>query len=197
MTDAYTLVRKYLDDVLIEIYFDVVRKDKFDWMTNRVVEDVDNWIKREQWIPRVERIMAVLKESESTRELYPMFDWDGALKRNREVLDSMVHTSSFGNILLNCKDVATVDREGHLTSIAALLKSFFTMHIAFVFHLNSHYMMASDYVEYLEVGETPPEGTERMIAPYAQEAFDKYLKPHEKLAAFIIDHCSLDIAYAC
>ena len=31
ITDAYTLVRKYLDDVLIEIYFDVVRKEKFDW----------------------------------------------------------------------------------------------------------------------------------------------------------------------
>ena len=65
----------------------------------------------------------------------------------------MVHTSSFGNILLRCRDVTTVDREKHLNHISTLLRSFFTIHLGFVFHLNSHYMMASDYVEYLEVGE--------------------------------------------
>lgn len=193
ITDAYTLVRKYLDDVLIEIYFDVVRKEKFDWKANKVVDDVDNWIKREQWIPRVEKIMTVLRDSESTRDLYPLFDWGGALKRNRELLDGMVHTSSFGNILLNCRDVATVDREKHLNHISTLLRSFFTIHLGFVFHLNSHYMMASDYVEYLEVGETPPEGAERLIAPYAQAAFDKWLKPHKALAEFIRERCSLEI----
>ena len=117
---------------------------------------MDNWIKREQWIPRVEKIMTVLRDSESTRDLYPLFGWDGALKRNRELLDGMVHTSSFGNILLNCRDVATVDMEKHLNHISTLLRSFFTIHLGFVFHLNSHYMMASDYVEYQEVGETPP-----------------------------------------
>lgn len=192
LTDTYTLVRKYYDDVLIEIYFDVVRKDKFDWMTNRVVEDIDNWIKREQWIPRIERIMAVLKESKSTKEIYPFFGWDTYLKHNREVLDGTVHTSSFSNILLNCK-VATVDREKHKQNITTLIRQFFTLHMAFIFHLNSHYMMASDYMDYLECGMTPPEGCERLIAPYAQEAFDKYLKPHNELAAFIKERCGLDI----
>ena len=100
--------------------------------------------------------MTVLRDSESTQDLYPLFGWDGALKRNRELLDGMVHTSSFGNILLSCRDVATADREKHLNHISTLLRSFFTIHLGFVFHLNSHYMMASDYVEYQEVGETPP-----------------------------------------
>ncbi len=193
ITDAYTLIRKYYDDVLIEIYFDVVRKDKFDWMSNRVVEDIDNWMKREQWIPRVEKIMAVLKDSETTRDVYPFFGWKTYLKHNREILDGMVHTSRFGNILLNCKGVATIDREKHKEDVATLLRQFFTFHLAFIFHLNSHYMMASDYMDYLECGQTPPEGTERLIAPYAQEAFDKYLSPRKELAEFIREHCSLDI----
>lgn len=193
ITDAYTLVRKYYDDILIEIYFDVVRKDKFDWMTNSVVKDIDNWIKREQWIPRIERILTVLKESDSTKDIYPMFAWDTTLKHHREILDGTVHTSSFGNILLNCKDLATVDRQKHMADICGLLRELFTLHLAFIFHLNSHYMMASDYTDYLEVGMTPPEGTERLIAPYAQRAYDTYIKPHARLAAFIRERCSLDI----
>lgn len=59
--------------------------------------------------------------------------------------------------------------------------------------MNGPYMMASDHVDYLDMGMTPPEGSERWIASYAQEAFDRYIKPHRKLAAFIKDRCCLDI----
>lgn len=193
ITDAYTLVRKFYDDILIEIYFDVVRKEKFDWVSNCVVKDIDNWIKREQWIPRIERILTVLKESESTKGIYPFFEWDTTLKRYREILDGTVHTSSFSNMLLNCKNVASVDRRQHMDEICMLLKTFFMMHLAFIFHLNSHYIMASDYTDYLEAGMTPPEGAERLIAPYAQVAYDTFIKPHVRLATFIKEHCSLNI----
>lgn len=198
IADAYALVRKYLDDVLIEIYFDVMRKEKFDWMTNSVVEDIDNWIKREQWIPRVERIMTVLKESDSTSELYPLFDWDGELKQYRETLDCAVHTSRFANIMLNCKEVIGygmlfIERQKHLGDVSGMMRQFFTMHLAFIFHLNSHYLMASDYRDYLECGQTPPEGCERLIAPYAQDAYDKYISSHAQLAEFIKERCSLEI----
>ena len=193
LTDAFALVRKYYDDVLIEIYFDVVRKEKFDWMSNKPVQDVDNWLKREQWIPRVEKILIVLKESETTSELYPFFGWDTYLKKNRGALDSTVHTSRFSNMLMNCKDVANVNRIQQLNNVSTLLKQMFTIHLAFIFHLNGHYLMATDYSEYLDVGLTPPEGLEKKMAPYTQEAFDKYIKPHEKLALFIKERCSLNI----
>ena len=193
MTDAYVLLRKYYDDVLIEIYFDVVRKEKYDWISNRPVEDVDNWLKREQWIPRVERIMAVLKESESTRMLYPYFDWSGKMKKCRDFLDSTVHTSSFSNMILNVKSVASVDRTAHLRNVQNLLRQMFILHLSFIFHLNSHYLMATDYSEYLDVGLTPPEGLERKVDPQAQKAFDIYIKPCTALAEFIREHCSLEI----
>jgi len=164
---------------------------------NSIVEDIDNWIKREQWIPRIERILRVLKESESTRYIYPFFNWDSTLKKHRDILDGMVHTSSFSNILMNCKDVETVNRQQHLDNIFVLLKDFFTLHLAFIFHLNSHYLMATDYTDYMDVGMTPPEGCERLVAPYAQHAYDTYIKPHAHIAAYIKEHCSLDLEDAC
>lgn len=65
--------------------------------------------------------------------------------------------------------------------------------VAFIFHLNSVYFMASDFMDYMEVGEQPPKGSDLWIAPYAQEAFDKYIKPDAKLAAYIKENCCLDI----
>ena len=50
------------------------------------------------------------------------------------------------------------------------------MHLAFIFYMNPQYLMASDYIDYLDEGATPPKGSENWIATYAQEAFDKYIK---------------------
>lgn len=40
ITDAFVLIRKLFDTALVDIYFDVVRKDKFDWIESLVVEDL-------------------------------------------------------------------------------------------------------------------------------------------------------------
>ena len=53
--------------------------------------------------------------------------------------------------------------------------------------------MASDYMDYVEMGENPPEGSEAWIAPFAQDAFDKVIKPHKAIANFILTTCYLEI----
>lgn len=53
--------------------------------------------------------------------------------------------------------------------------------------------MASDYMDYMECGETPPEGSENWIATFAQTAFDKYVKQCSKLAEYIKRTCRLEI----
>ena len=54
--------------------------------------------------------------------------------------------------------------------------------------------MASDYMDYMEEGVTPPEGSEAWIAPFAQDAFDRVIKPHETIANFILSTYLLEIA---
>lgn len=54
--------------------------------------------------------------------------------------------------------------------------------------------MASDYMDHLEMEMTPPAGCENWIARFAQEAFDKVIKPHKSIANFILSTCYLEIA---
>lgn len=68
-----------------------------------------------------------------------------------------------------------------------------TVHLAFTFYMNGHYLMAETYMSYKEMGETPPEGSENWLAKYAQDAFDEFIKPHAKLAAFIKENCCMEI----
>ena len=54
-------------------------------------------------------------------------------------------------------------------------------------------MMDSTYIDYMDEGATPPEGSENWIARYAQEAFDRYIKTHDRLASFIKNNCNFEI----
>lgn len=85
------------------------------------------------------------------------------------------------------------NREKKLDGIVIILKQLMRIQVAFIFHLNPLYFMASDYMDYIEFGEQPPQGADSWIATYAQEAFDKYIKPDAKLAAFIKENCCLEI----
>lgn len=193
INDAYTLIRKLFDDILLEIYMDVTLKDKFS-IDNFFVEEVNEWIQGKRRIPKTEKILKCLEKSEQTKDLYPLFGWDTYLKKNRELLDDSVHSNRFQRMLLNCNTVYIENRERHLVNCEIILNQLFLLHLSFIFHLNPQYLMASDYMDYMEMDMTPPTGCENWIATFAQDAFDKVIKPHKTIANFILSKCYLEIS---
>lgn len=194
LMDAFTLVRKVFDDILTEIYLDVTLKDNFDIYKSLYVEDVQKWLEASFRIPPLKGILNVLEKSPQTKGLYSFFGWDTYLKRNRQLLDDCVHTNKYANVLLNCNTICLGDkRKIQLDNISMILNQLMTIHVSFIFCLNPAYFMASDYMDYMELGELPPEGSDKWIAPFAQDAFDKYIKHEPSLALFIKNICGLNI----
>ncbi|AFJ07969.1 hypothetical protein PI172_1216 [Prevotella intermedia] len=193
INDVLVLVRKLFDDVLTEIYIDVIRKENPNWEKSLIVKDVDTWLKGKYRVPSIKKILAKLKNSETTQKLYPFFGWETYLKANRELLDDSVHSNRYQLFLLNCNSLHLENRIRFLQNVLIFLKQIMMIHLAFIFYLNPHYLMASDYVDYMDIGLTPPKGSESWIAPYAQKAFDKYIKPYPNLATFIKQECYLQI----
>ena len=176
INDAYTLVRKYFDDVLLEIYIDVIRKEKFDREECLVVKDVDEWLKGKHRIPTLRKLLLILEQSDFTKDIYTFFGWNTYFKHNRDFLDDSVHGNRYSLIILNCNRIAIENREKHLQNILIIINQIFVMHLAFIFHLNPMFLRASDYMDNIEMNMKPPKGSENRIAPFAQQAFDKYLK---------------------
>ena len=80
-----------------------------------------------------------------------------------------------------------------LKNISIILNQLMMIHVSFIFHLNPEYLAASDYMDYMEMGMTPPEGSEEWIANFAQDAFDRYIKLNAQLADYIKNTCCLQI----
>ena len=109
------------------------------------------------------------------------------------MLDDCVHGNRYRFFLFNCSDTYVEQREHFLNKIHKILLSLFTFHLSMLFSYNPHYLMASDYRDCLDLGLSPEAGSEYWIAPFAQEAFDKYIKPNRELANDIYETCSLEI----
>lgn len=194
INDSLVLVRKMFDDILTEIYFAVILKEKYDITKSLYVEDVQKWLESSFRIPSLKKILKTIETSSYTKDLYPFFGWRTYLEHNRQFLDDSVHANKYSRVLYNCNTVYLKDkREKLLSSISVILNQLMMIQVAFIFHLNPAYLMASDYIDYLDCGGTPPEGSENWIAPFAQDAFDRYIKAYGKLASFIKETCSLQI----
>lgn len=194
INDAIVLVRKIFDDILTEIYLDVTLKDKYNVFECFYVEDVQKWLESSFRIPTLKKILSVLKTSSHTKDLYPHFGWKTYIERYRQFLDDSVHSNSFNKVLYNCNTIYLGERKVKmLKNISVVLPQLMMLHVAFIFHLNPEYFMASDYMDYMEMGMQPPQGSESWIACFAQDAFDKYIKPNTKLADYIKSTCYLQI----
>lgn len=194
INDAIVLVRKIFDDILTEIYLDVTLKDKYNVFECFYVEDVQKWLESSFRIPTLKKILIVLKTSSHTKDLYPHFGWKTYLERYRQFLDDSVHSNSFNKVLYNCNTIYLGERKVKmLKNISVVLHQLMMLHVAFIFHLNPEYFMASIYMDYMEMGMQPPQGSESWIACFAQDAFDKYIKPNTKLAEYIRNNCFLQI----
>ena len=193
LNDACILLRAYFDTILTAVYIDVIRDEQFDVFNNFVVKEVDEWLQAKYRIPSVRKLLSIIKSNDKTKDVYIIVNKDDKLKKFRDMLDDCVHGNRYRFFLFNCSDIYVEQREHFLNKIHKILLSLFTFHLSMLFSYNPHYLMASDYRDCLDLGLSPEPGSEYWIAPFAQEAFDKYIKPNRELANYIYENCSLEI----
>lgn len=64
----------------------------------------------------------------------------------------------------------------YLNDFSKDLENLFILHLSYLFYLKDQYMMSSDYVDSMDLGLTPEEGSQYFVAPFVQEIFDKVIK---------------------
>lgn len=193
LNDACVLLRLYFDNILTQTYIHLLAEQKFDVFTNFYVNEICEWLQKKNRIPSIKKILAMIETSDKTKTIYSLVNKNDRLKTDREFLDDCVHGNRYQYFLYNCSAIYLKHRDVFLSKIQTVLNTLFVLHLSFIFSLTPHYLTASDYRDCLEMGMTPPEGSEYWIAPFAQEIFDTYIKPNSELANYLCTICSLKI----
>lgn len=187
INDAYALMRKYNDSLLINIYCNLYLEDNLD-IDNFIVEKITNWIKGTEQMPTNRVINTYIEKSAKVSAIHALMMKDNTYALIKERCNDHTHYNFYKNVLLNDNEIYSNERIKELDQINADIQNLVIFHLGYLLYFKAHYMTSSDYVDHLEMGLEPPKDSQYWVAPYIQEIFDNIIKPmRQDIALEIID----------
>ena len=175
LNDSYALLRKYYDSTIINIYTNLYLHDHFS-IDNFIVAHIDNWRSGRETIPEYRVISKYIKDSVKLKPITDLLQRDKLYKEIRERCNDHTHYNFYHNLLLNDNQIRLEGRVKAIHHFQNDLIAIFVLHFSYLFYLNDHYMMSTDYIDYLDMGMTPEEDSQYWVASFIQQAFNKYVK---------------------
>lgn len=176
VNDAYALLRKYHDSCIINSYA-IAYLDEHASIDNFIVQKIDNWLKGTEKLPEFNILKQYLERYAKLGGINALLKKDDRYKEIRSRCNDHMHYNFFQCMMANDKDVYINSRMTYLDQLSLDLKDLFVQHLAYVFTLNEHYMSSTDYIDALDVGIEPEEGSQYFVAPFVQKAFDEIMMP--------------------
>jgi len=193
INDSYSLLRKYYDSTIINIYTNLFLQDNFR-VDNLIVTQIENWRKGTNTIPKYRVISQYIKESPKLKTITELLQKDDTYRNIRNRCNDHAHYNFYSNLLLNDNQIFNTNRLSSLDVFLDDLDAIFIQHIAYIFYLNDHYMMSTYYVESLEAGLKPEEGSEYYVEGFVQNIFDQTVKiKRPDIAKVILENTSMKL----
>lgn len=187
--DGYTLLRKYRDDLFYYLFIHVISKD-IDLLKNSGKENLNkhekfvlDWSEDKLSNLNSSEVLKAIGESEYLSSAIKKYDLQRSFKKIGNKLNNFVHSNgkSFYNEPLHRMGEKV---EKYCKEFSQELNYITVIFLFLLVLIKPRYAMAYDYVDYLDCGDTPLEGSEYWVAPFVQE----YLKKHKLL---LDENCGL------
>jgi hypothetical protein len=185
INDAYALVRKYYDSVIINIYYTLYIKDNEN-QYNIFVDKINDWYLGKEKLPRYKTIKKYIEDSKHVKKLNEIIDFDKRYITIRENCNDQMHYNSFYTMLNNDSSIYDKMRLRLYDRLSSDILNLVILHLSYMFFINDYYTCSSDYLDSLEMGLTPEDDSQYLVAPYIQEFFDKIIKKYRKDIADLI-----------
>lgn len=175
INDSYSLLRKFYDSTIINVYSNLYLEDHFN-LDNFVVTQIDNWRKGIAKLPEYRIMSQYIKSSSKLKEVTNLLLQDQTYKDIRERCNDHTHYNYYHNLMLNDNQIYSSERIKALTNFSSDLENIIIQHLAYIFTLHDHYMMSCDYTDSLEFGTIPEEDSQYWVASFIQDIFDNLIK---------------------
>jgi hypothetical protein len=175
INDGYALLRKYYDSTIINIYASLYLIDHFN-IDNFIVTQIENWRKGTETIPEYRVISKYIKDSPRLKPINDLLQKDDSYKKIRTRCNDHTHYNFYHNLLLNDNEIYNPNRTKYLDVFSKDIEAIFIQHFAYIFYLNDHYMMASDYIDCLDEDIVPEENSQYFVAGFIQKVFDEIIR---------------------
>ena len=194
INDSYSLLRKYYDSTVINIYTTLYLKEQIS-LENLIVRKIQEWLDGKLQLPEYVDMMKYIRNSETAKDITTILLSDDRYKRVRDRCNSYTHYKFFQHVLVNDNEIRLPMRLQYLKAFRVDILDMFILHISYTFFVNFHYMMSSDYRDALELGMQPEENSQYWVAPFVQSIFDDVVTPYRPaITSAIRDASSMQVS---
>ncbi len=181
MADAYSLLRKYRDDLFFYLYvvvYDACNKLEYDsQIVTQMEKNIDQWINNDLDDLNISVVLKTIGQSPQVKDAVQKYKLKSYFDTIGNRLNDYVHSNgvSFYN-----RNVNTYKGDRLQKQMRVLLKDMRFITISFLFLLtlcSPLSIMSTDYVDSLDCGLMPEKGSEYWVAPFVE----KYIKENISL----------------
>ncbi len=186
--DAFSLLRKYHDSVILNVYTNIYLANNHDLSTRLIVEEITDWLNGKKKLPHntYGSMSEYIERSEKLKDIFSILSKDKSYRLTRQRCNDHTHYNYFSNVLVNDNQVHFPKRIELLNTFKGDLGNIALLHLSCIFKLNDHYMMSSDYIDYLEMGMTPESNSQYWVAPFVQSVFTELIEKYQPEIAKLI-----------
>ena len=202
--DAFALVRKYCDSIVLDIYKNIlskqIDKEYYESLTSEAIKNnkIKQWIDAESRLFEEREIINVYKtikqEYPELTKVFNLTDKSTLYHKLREICNDNMHYNYLYTMMANDASMIRSRKDlwmPLLKSMARAIRLFFSIHFSFIYVGNPGNMMSSDYMDYLDCGMQPPPGCERWVPNPVQIAFSSIIQKYTpKISKYLL---SLDL----
>lgn len=193
INDVYSLLRKFYDSAIINIYTNLYLNETAG-LDMLIVDKINGWFKGASKMPEFRVMSEYIRKSQSVMEINDLLYKDATYKSLRERCNDYTHYNYYKNVLANDNEVHISARIKLLDQLQQDIRNVYILHCAYLFYFNEHYMASTNYSDAIDCGIEPEEGAQYYVAAFIQDAFDTTIKIHRPdIAAVIKKKTSLQL----
>ena len=175
MADAFSLLRKYRDDLFFYLFIQVYNASEKTENQSKNTKNMENsilrWIKNDLCNLNIGTVMKAIGQSPQVMDAAQKYNLQQYFDTINARLNNYVHSNgiSFYN-----RNINAYPENGLKKQMQLLLKDMRFITISFLFLLtlcSPLSIMSTDYVDYLDCNMIPPEGSQYWVAPFVEEFF--------------------------
>ncbi|MBR1747347.1 MAG: hypothetical protein IJ735_03960 [Clostridia bacterium] len=166
IADANTLARKFTDDLFFYLYILVYDTKSMQKEIKDAESNIESWVQNKLKDLDISKVLKSIGNSTILSDVVKKYNLENSFKKIGSRLNDFVHSNGQGFYNDN---TAIVDTSKYLEQVKQLIGDVKYITITFFILLSiccPCLIMSSDYVDFLEVGEMPPEGSQYLIAPF-------------------------------
>ena len=183
LADTYTLLRKYRDDLFFCLYivlYDANTRSGITKNTSKMETNIKHWCENGLSNLNISEVLSTIGTSEHLKNVIIKYNLQKRFDIIGKRLNDYIHGN--GHSYYNTSAVLFDDKylEQQVGDIVFITRYITTTFLFLLVLISPYYIMSTDYVDYLEIGQTPPDGPQHCVAPFVAEFFKDNIKIIDK-----------------